>query len=75
MSAAEAGPPQPVRCPNCGKRQNAIPGGFDLDREPFGPVRCMVCRHTFSREEYLAGLQSAEAERRSVRPPAPKPHH
>ncbi len=46
----------PVACPRCGEAQNSLPGAFDPDRNPFGPVSCMVCGHEFSREEYLAGL-------------------
>ena len=40
-----------------------MPGGFDPDRDPFGPVNCMVCGHEFSREEYLAGLAQVAAQR------------
>tara|TARA_Y100000813_G_scaffold41853_1_gene28668 strand:- start:188 stop:406 length:219 start_codon:yes stop_codon:yes gene_type:complete len=53
----------PVSCPRCGETQNVLPGGFDPDRAPFGPVTCMVCGHEFSREEYLEGLDRAEARR------------
>ncbi len=34
-----------------------MPGGFDPDDEPFGPVTCVVCDHQFSREEYLTRLE------------------
>ncbi len=43
----------PVPCPNCGEAQNVIPGGFDPEAEPFGPVTCMVCGHEFTRDEYI----------------------
>lgn len=48
---------RPVPCPRCGQAQNTMPGGFDPEREPFGPVRCMVCGHEFSPEEYRRGLE------------------
>jgi hypothetical protein len=54
----------PVSCPNCGEAQNAMPGGFNPDRDPFGPVTCMVCGNDFSREDYMAGLERAAARRR-----------
>ena len=47
----------PVSCPVCGENQNSIPGEFNPDDEPFGPVTCVVCDHQFSREEYLARLE------------------
>lgn len=53
----------PVACPNCGEAQNAMPGGFDPDRDPFGPVNCMVCGYDFTRDDYLAGLAKAAARR------------
>lgn len=53
----------PVFCPRCDEAQNTLPGKFDPDREPFGPVGCMVCGHEFSREEYLAGLANETARR------------
>ncbi|MEQ8505559.1 MAG: hypothetical protein RIB80_09540 [Rhodospirillales bacterium] len=53
----------PVSCPNCGEAQNVLPGGFDPDRVPFGPVTCMVCGRDFSREDYLAGLDDIAAAR------------
>ncbi len=55
----------PARCPNCGERQNVAQGEFDPAREPFGPLNCMVCGHTFTRREFQAGL--SRAERRSDR--------
>ena len=48
----------PVPCPHCGEAQNVIPGGFDPEAQPFGPVSCMVCGRKFSRDEYLAGLRA-----------------
>ena len=43
---------------------NAMPGGFDPDRVPFGPVTCMVCGHDFTRDDYLDALSRAAARRR-----------
>jgi hypothetical protein len=54
----------PARCPNCGERQNVAMGEFEPEREPFGPVHCMVCGHAFTRQEFRAGLPPAG--RRSV---------
>ena len=50
----------PARCPRCGERQNVAMGEFDPRREPFGPVHCMVCGHTFTRQEFREGLPAAE---------------
>ena len=61
----------PVPCPRCGERQNRNPGELDIDREPFGPVLCMVCGHRFSREEYLSALAVARAQRPRPRPGPP----
>ena len=47
----------PVTCPACGESQNILPGGFDPDVEPFGPVFCMVCQREFGQSEYLTGLE------------------
>ena len=52
----------PIACPVCAERQNVTPGGFDPERVPFGPVTCMVCRHAFTRDEYLQGLEESLAE-------------
>ena len=49
----------PARCPNCGERQNVAMGEFDPAREPFGPVHCMVCGHTFTRQEFRDGIAAA----------------
>lgn len=54
----------PVSCPQCGEAQNVMPGGFDPDRDPFGPVTCMVCGNNFTRDDYLAGLAKAAARRK-----------
>ena len=48
----------PVTCLICGESQNTIPGGFDPQAEPFGPVSCMVCNHQFSQSDYLKGLDA-----------------
>lgn len=53
----------PVSCPRCGEAQNSMPGGFDPERDPFGPVTCMVCGRDFTRDEYLAGLARVTARR------------
>ena len=67
-TSADSGPMSsakgPARCPNCGERQNVAAGEFAPEREPFGPVHCMVCGHTFSRREFRDGLP--EAAGRSV---------
>jgi hypothetical protein len=57
----------PARCPNCGESQNVAQGAFDPAREPFGPLNCMVCGHTFTRREFQAGIRHLCAERRSER--------
>ncbi|MAY68560.1 MAG: hypothetical protein CMM77_15710 [Rhodospirillaceae bacterium] len=54
----------PVPCPQCGEAQNVMPGGFDPDRDPFGPVTCMVCGNNFARDDYLDGLARATARRK-----------
>lgn len=54
----------PVPCPECGEAQNAMPGGFSPEKDPFGPVSCMVCGHQFNREEYLVGLAQVTVARR-----------
>ena len=53
----------PVPCPECGEAQNATPGGFTPEAEPFGPVTCVVCGHQFTKDEYLAGLKARLAGR------------
>lgn len=40
-----------------------MPGGFDPDRDPFGPVSCMVCGRDFTRDEYVAGLGRVASRR------------
>ncbi len=57
----------PVPCPRCDEAQNVLPGGFDPDQAPFGPVTCMVCGHTFSSEEYRQGLADIAAKREAAR--------
>lgn len=54
----------PVSCPQCGEAQNVMPGGFDPDRVPFGPVTCMACGNNFTREDYLTGLAQAAVRRK-----------
>ncbi len=51
----------PVACPQCGESQNIMPGGFDADKSPFGPVNCMVCGRAFTEREYKEGLRDARA--------------
>ena len=48
----------PVTCHICGESQNTIPGEFDPQADPFGPVSCMVCNHQFSQSDYLKGLEA-----------------
>ena len=60
----------PVACPACGELQNILPGGFDPDKEPFGPVVCMVCRRPFSRAEYMNGLAERLQELQVLSGPA-----
>lgn len=52
----------PVACPRCGERQNHLPGNFDPQRVPFGPVICMTCRYQFERSEYVRGLEASRQE-------------
>tara|TARA_R110000796_G_scaffold18284_4_gene55418 strand:+ start:650 stop:865 length:216 start_codon:yes stop_codon:yes gene_type:complete len=54
----------PVSCPHCGEAQNVMPGGFDPDRVPFGPVTCMACGNNFTRDDYLSGLAQATTRRK-----------
>ncbi len=56
----------PVPCPQCDEAQNVLPGGFDPNAAPFGPVTCMVCGHAFSADEYRRGLAAIEAKRRAA---------
>lgn len=49
----------PVTCPKCGESQNRHPGGFDPDRDPFGPVLCMGCGREFTAHEYRSSLQKS----------------
>ena len=62
----------PVPCPVCHESQNALPGHFNPNTEPFGPVHCMVCGHAFSRAEYLAGLAERRKELESMSGPRKK---
>lgn len=52
----------PVACPRCGERQNHLPGHFDPQRLPFGPVICMTCRYQFERKEYVRGLEASRQD-------------
>ena len=65
----------PVPCPECGEKQNHTPGDFDPDREPFGPVACMVCGHQFISGEYKSALQQALREQEARRRPKPETSH
>jgi hypothetical protein len=60
----------PVACPVCGESQNTLPGGFDPERLPFGPVHCMVCGHQFTASEYRVGLESRRRKLESMTGPA-----
>lgn len=69
MTSESSKPVVPVACPRCGQRQNRTPGGFDPNREPFGPVQCMACGHAFSRDEYhRAWDESLQQQSRAVSP-------
>ncbi len=59
----------PVTCPVCGENQNTLPGDFDPQAEPFGPVHCMVCGHAFEQAEYLRGLETRRRELDSLSGP------
>jgi hypothetical protein len=59
----------PVDCPSCGERQNILPGEFDPEKEPFGPVSCMVCNREFNQSEYLNGLKDRLIYLRSLTGP------
>jgi len=61
----------PVACPACGEYQNILPGGFDPDSAPFGPVACMVCRREFSETEYLTALNRRIEELNALDGPRP----
>jgi len=52
----------PVVCPVCGESQNTLPGNFNPEAVPFGPVHCMVCGHVFGSDEYLRGLELRRRE-------------
>jgi len=52
----------PVTCGVCGESQNTMNGGFGTDGLPAQDVNCMVCGHTFGREEYLSGLEVRRQE-------------
>ena len=65
----------PVPCPVCEEKQNVTPGDFDPDREPFGPVQCMVCGHEFTPGEYKSALHQALRDRESRRRSKPRASH
>ena len=52
----------PVTCPVCGENQNTMIGGFDVNGLPVGTVNCMVCRHTFQRDDYIRALEIRRQE-------------
>ena len=62
----------PVACPVCSESQNTLPGDFDPNTEPFGPVHCMVCGHAFSRTNYMTGLTERRKQLKAMRGPASK---
>ena len=57
----------PVPCPRCDEAQNVLPGGFDPEQAPFGPVTCMVCGHSFTQDEYRQGMAEIAAKRNAAR--------
>ena len=61
-----------VTCQICGESQNTVPGGFDPQAEPFGPVSCMVCNHQFSQSDYLKGLEAKARFYGALRGPVPE---
>ena len=62
----------PVTCPGCGESQNILPGDFNPDAQPFGPVSCMVCGRNFSQMEYLSGLAKNLLYLESLKGPGPE---
>ena len=65
----------PVPCPECGERQNASPGVFDPDKEPFGPLICMACGHEFTREEYVTAAERSGHGKGAAADDAPGRRH
>ncbi len=49
----------PVRCPQCGERQNRFSGRAGPENPVFDKIDCMVCGRVFDTEEYK-GLVSDE---------------
>ena len=62
----------PVMCPACGESQNILPGDFNPDKEPFGPVSCMVCQRPFTQPEYLSGLDQNLNYLKTLKGPMPE---
>ncbi len=52
----------PVRCPQCGERQNRFTGRIGNDDNGFEKIDCMVCGRVFSDKEYQELLFQAHAE-------------
>lgn len=52
----------PVRCPQCGERQNRFAGRMSKDGQGFEKIDCMVCGRVFGVDEYQELLSQARAE-------------
>ena len=52
----------PVRCPQCGERQNRFTGRMGKDEQGFEKIDCMVCGRVFDADEYQALLSQARTE-------------
>jgi len=51
----------PVRCPQCGERQNRFTGRMGKEDQRFEKVDCMVCGRVFDDDEYQELLSQARA--------------
>lgn len=52
----------PVRCPQCGERQNRFNSRAGSGNNGFDKIDCMVCGRVFEPEEYQNLLIQAQAE-------------
>jgi len=52
----------PVRCPQCGERQNRFHGRAGPDRSTYDRIDCMVCGRVFESEEYRDLVSEARSE-------------
>jgi len=51
----------PVRCPQCGERQNRFSGRVSPENQVFDKIDCMVCGRVFDTEEYRGLVFDAQA--------------